>query len=116
MADHNHSAVKILYRALQDILCAHVKMIGRLIEYQKVHWLKQELYHGQASLLAARKDLDLFVGCLSAEHERPEDIPDLGTHVARSHIIYRVEHRQFPVEQLGLILREIAYLHIESLP
>src|SRR3712207_4362446 len=89
-------------------------MVGRLIENQQVDRLQEQLYHGQTAAFAAAKHLYLLLRRFSAKHERPQQVIDAKPHVARSHTVDGVVNTDVLIEQLGLILREIAYLDVMS--
>ena len=112
VADNDSRAVKGVDSLLQHLLRCHVQVIGRLVEDEQVHRLKQQLYHSQTATLAARQHLHLFVDCLASEHERSKNILYLQTYVALSHAVDCVEHAYLAVEQLRLILGEVANLHV----
>ena len=89
-------------------------MVGRFVEDEEVHRLEQELDHGQAGALTTTEYLHLLVRCLAAEHKGTQDVAYLQTDVAHSHAVDGVEHRQLAVQQLRLVLREVAYLYVVS--
>ena len=112
VADDDSRAVEGVDSLLQHLLRCHVQVVGRLVEDEQVHRLKQQLYHSQTATLATRQHLHLLVDCLASEHERSENILYLQTYVALSHAVDCVEHAYLAVEQLRLVLCEVANLHV----
>ena len=47
VTNNEHRTVKLANCLLKYILGFHVKMVGRLVKDEKIHRLKQQLYHGQ---------------------------------------------------------------------
>ena len=89
-------------------------MVGGLVENEEVDRLEQQAYHGQTGLLAARKHFNLLVGGFAAKHECAEDVAYAGADGAGGNAVDSVEHRYILIEQLGLILGEIANFYIVS--
>ena len=116
MAHHDYCSVEITDGRLEHVLGAHIQMIGGLIKNQTVDRLKQELDHGQSGTFSTAQELDLLVTGLAPEHEGTQDISDLRTYVALGHTVDGIKDRQFPIEQLGLVLCEVSYLHIMPHP
>ena len=112
VAHHDNRAVKIADGILQHVFRTHIKMVRRFVENQEVHRFQQQLDHRQTATLPAGKHLDFLVGCLAAKHESAQDVADFQPHIALGHTVYRVEHRQLAVQQLRLVLRKIADLHV----
>ncbi len=108
MADHNHCACEILDGLFEDVFGGHVEMVGRLVKYEQVDRLKEQAYHGEAVFFSTRQDLDFLVRRFPSEHECPEDVADFGADISDSHPVDGVKHRDFLIEQLSLILREIS--------
>ena len=100
------------YGLLQHVLGAHVQMIGGLVQDEEVDRLQQEFNHGQAGAFAAAQHADLLLRGFAAEHEGPEDVAYLQTDVAGGHAVDGVEHSQVFVQQLRLILGEVANLDV----
>ena len=112
VADDDSRAVEGVDSLFQHLLRCHVQVVGRLVEDEQVHRFEQQLYHSQTATLAARQHLYLFVDCLASEHERSENVLYLQTYVALSHAVECVEHTYLTVEQLRLVLCEVANLHV----
>ena len=87
-------------------------MVGRLVEYQQVHGFEQQAYHGQTTALAAAEHLHTLIGSLAAEHECTEYVVYLQAYFAAGHIVDGLKDGQALVEQLSLVLGEVAYLHV----
>ncbi len=87
-------------------------MIGRLVQYQEVHRFEQQLYHGKAGAFAAAQHLHFLVRSFAAEHKGAQYVAYLQADVAHRHSVDGVEHRQRFVQQLRLVLRKVAYLHV----
>ena len=77
MAYHNGCAVERFDGFLEHIFRWHVEMVGRLIEDEKVHGLKEETYHGKSAALSTTQHLDLLLRLLAAKHECSKDVVDL---------------------------------------
>ena len=112
VTDHNHRTVKIPDCLLQHILATHIQMVRRLVQYQQVHRLQQQLDHRQTRTLTPAQHLHLPVRGLPAKHKRPQNVTYLGTNLATRHTVNSIKHRQLPIQQLSLVLRKIPYLHI----
>ena len=87
-------------------------MIGRLVEDEQVYWLQQEFEYGQTSTLASREHLDLLGGFLTTEHEGSQQVAYLVAYFSLGHIIDGLEDCQLAVKQRGLVLGEVANLHV----
>ena len=92
MAHEDHRAVELADGFFQHVLGAHVEVVGRFVENQQIDGLEQELYHGEATALAAAEHLDLLVGGFAAKHERAEDVADFQAHVAHGHAVDGIKH------------------------
>ena len=112
VADDDGSAVESLDGFFQNILRLHIKVVGRLVENQQVDGFEQQPDHGQAAALAATEHPDFLVGSLASEHERTEYVLYPQAYLAARHAVNGVKHGQRLVEQLGLVLREVTYLHV----
>ena len=112
VADADERAVEVLERLLEDVLRLEVKMVGRFIKDEEIDGLKQEFHQGQAGALAAREHLHLLRAGLAAKHKRAEQVANLIANLALRYIVYGLINGQVLVEQRGLILCEIAYLHV----
>ena len=112
MAHHDDCAVEVADGSLQHVLRTHVEMVCRLVEDEAVDGFEQEFNHGQTGSFAAGEELHLLFAGLSAKHEGAEDVAYLGAYVAPCHAVDGFEDGQFGVEQLCLILCEVAYLHV----
>ena len=87
-------------------------MVRWFVEDEEIHGFKQQTNHCETRTFAARQHLNFLVRSLAAEHERAEDVADAGSYVAASHTVNGVKDSQFGVEQLCLVLCEIAYLSV----
>ena len=112
VAHYDSRTVKGADSLLQHILRLHIQVVRRLVEDKEVNRLKQQTDHCQTRAFTARKHLYVFVACLATEHERAEDILYLQTNLTLRHVVYGLEHREVLVEQLRLILREVANLRV----
>ena len=112
VAHDDGRAVKSLDGFFQHILGLHVQVIGRLIENQEVDRLQQQFNHGQPAALASTQHLDEFLAGLPSKHESTQEVVYLQPDVARSHLVNRLEDSEILIQQLGLVLGEISYLHV----
>ena len=87
-------------------------MVCWLIENKQIHWFQQQANHRQTASLATTKHLNFLVTLLTTKHKCPEYILDAQTDIALSHIVDSLEHSKILIQQLCLILCEIAYLDI----
>ena len=87
-------------------------MIGRLVENQEVDGFQEQLDHCQATALTSGKHLHLFVRSFAAKHKGAEDIANFQANIAFRHAVDRIKHGEFVVQQLGLVLRIVAYLDV----
>ena len=53
MAHHYDRAVKLLDGVLEYIFGLHVKVVGRLVEYEQIDRFEKQTYHGQTRFLTA---------------------------------------------------------------
>ena len=105
-------AVEVVDCVFQHVLRLHVEVVGRFVEYEQIDGLEQQLYHSQSATFPARQHFHILVACFASEHEGPEQVAHLGSHVAGRHAVDGVKHCDVAVEQLCLVLCEIAYLHV----
>ncbi len=61
VAYDDYCAVEVAYSVFKHVFRAHIQVIGRLIEYQEVYRLQEQLYHGESATLAAREHFHFFV-------------------------------------------------------
>ena len=87
-------------------------MVGGLVEDEEVDRLEQQFYHRQTAALTSRQHFDFLVGGLTAKHKGPKYVADFQAYVATRYAVDGVEHGEFTVEQLGLILGAVANLDI----
>ncbi len=114
MTDYYHSTVKIANSLLQHIFGAHVKMIRRFVENQKIHRFQQQFYHGKPGALSTAEHFHLFIRSLTAEHESTQNITDFETDIPYGHAVNRIEYSQVLIQELCLVLGKISNLHIMS--
>ena len=112
MAYDDGCTVKRLDSFLQHILRRHVQVIRGLVQNQQVYRFQQQAYHGQTTSLATTQHLHTLVRCLATKHKGTQYVVDAQTNVVFRHIVYGLEYRQTLVQQLGLVLGKVAYLHI----
>ena len=113
VADDNQCAVEVHQRLLQDILGLEVEVVGGLVQNEQVHGFEQQLDHGQAGAFAAGEHLDLLHrGFGTAEHEGAQQVAYLVAYLVLGHVVDGLEDGQVLVEQGGLVLGELAYLHV----
>ena len=99
VADKDKGTVKIQKSLLQDIFGFHVQMVGRFVQYQQIHRLEQELYHGKTCALSTGKYLDFlhrFFG--TTEHEGAQQVAYLVTDFPFGHIVDGLEYSQVLIQ------------------
>ena len=112
VADDNGCSVKRHDGLFKHILRLHVEMVCRLVQNKQIHRLKQQFYHGKSATLAATQHFHSLVRLFTAKHESTKNVVDTQANIALGHVVDGLEHRQFLIEQLCLILCEITNLHI----
>ena len=112
--DKDGGAVKGADSLLQHILRLHVEMVRRLVEDEQIDGFEQQANHCQSAALATREHFHFLLRLLAAKHEGTQNVVDAQTDVASSHAVDSIEDCQALVEQLCLVLCEIAYLHVMS--
>ena len=112
VAHDDHRAVEGLDGTLEHVLALEVEVVGGLVEDEAVDGLQQELDHRQSGAFAAGEHLHLLVGGLAAEHEGAQYVAYLQPYVAAGHAVDGLEHGELAVEQLRLVLCEVADLHV----
>ena len=53
VAHNDYRAVELLYGLLEDILCAHVEVVGGLVENEQVDRLQEQAYHCESGFFTA---------------------------------------------------------------
>ena len=71
--DKDHRAGEILQRVQQDILGAHVEVVGGLVEQHEVAGLEQHAGQRVAIALAAREHADLLEHIVAGKEKRTQD-------------------------------------------
>ena len=89
-------------------------MVGRLVENQQVHGREQQLDHGQAGAFSTGQDFHLFVDVVATEHECSQHILDFVFQFQRGHVVDGLENGKAFIHERGLVLGEIANLHVIS--
>ena len=112
VAHHDEGAVEVLQCLLQHVFGTEVEVVGRLVEDQQVDRFQQKLQDSQTGALATGEHLHLLRGVLSTKHKGAQKIAYLVAHLALGHVVYGLEDRELAVEQRGLVLGEIADLHV----
>ena len=110
--DHDDRAVVGLQGLLQNIFRPDVHMVGRLVERQQIVRLEHQLGHRQPGTLAAAEHGHALVDVFALEQERGQDVAQLRADVAHRDAVERIEDRGLLVEDIFLILRIIADVHI----
>ena len=114
VADDDGSTVEGTDGLLQHVLRRHVEVVCGLVEDEQVDGFQQEAYHGQTAALATTEHLDFLVGLFAAKHEGAEDVVDFQAYLATGHAVDGLEYGELTIQQLGLVLGEVAYLHVMS--
>ena len=105
-------AVKGADGLFQHVFRLHVEVVRGLVENEQVHGFEQEPNHRQPTALTTRQHFYFFVCLFAAKHKRAEDILDARADFALRHVVDGLENRERLVEQLRLILGEVADLHV----
>ena len=114
VAHQDHRTVESPDSLLQHILRLHVEVVGGLIEDQQVHGFKQQPDHCQTTALTTAQHLHPLLSVLAAEHKGTQDIVDPHADIPLRHIVDGLEHRERLIQQLRLVLCEIANLYVMS--
>ena len=114
MRDADDCAVKVLQCGLEDIFGLHVEVVGRLIEDEEIAGLEEKPYHCQSASFASGEHFHFLFAGFSAEHERAEDVANLGPNIAHRHIVDGVEDGEVLIEKGCLVLGEITDLDVVS--
>ena len=77
MRNEDHRAVKVLQRFQQHVFCAHIQVVGRLVEQQKIRRAQQHARQRVAIALAARKHADPLEHIVLAEEKTAEQAAQL---------------------------------------
>ena len=112
VADDDGGAVEGTDGLFQHVFRLHIEVIRRLVENEQVHGFQQQANHCQPTALAARQHFYFFVRLLAAEHKRTENVVDAQADFAACHSVDGLENGERLVEQLRLILGEVADLHV----
>ncbi len=107
VGDENQRPLIALERIEQDFLGLQVEVVGRLVEEQQVGGLEQQDGQGQAVALAAGEDTDLLVDIVAMEEEGAEQVAQFRHHVEGGNPGDLLQHRQLPIEGVGLVLGEV---------
>ena len=110
----DQGAIELFQGIFQDVLGTEVEMVGRLVENQQVHGREQQLDHGQSGTLSTGQNFHLFVDVVTAEHESSQHILDFVFQLHGSYIVDSLENGKAFVHERGLVLGEIANLHVVS--
>ena len=110
--DNDSCAVESLDGLLQHVFRGHVEVVGRLVEDEQVDRLQQQANHSQTAALATAEHFYFLFIILAAKHKGAKDVVNAQTDVALRHIVDGLEYGKVLVQQLCLVLREVANLHI----
>ena len=112
VAHYDGRAVKGAYGLLEHVLRGHVEVVGGLVENEQVDRLEQQAEHGQAAALASAEHAHALLRGFASEHERAQYVVDFEAHLAVRGAVDGVVDGKALVEQLRLVLREVAYLDV----
>ena len=87
-------------------------MVGRLVHDQYIEGGEEHFRQCQAIAFAPWEHLYLFFYLVTAEEESTEDIAYLDTVGVIGCPQHSVQEGEFAIQVMGLVLGEIAYLHI----
>ena len=114
VADEYYRSVESLDGILEDVLRHHVEVVCGLVEDEQVDGFEEQAYHGESRAFASGEELDVLLGGFSSEHESSEDVVDAEAYFSACHVVDSLEDGEVFVEQLRLILCEVAYLYVVS--
>ena len=112
MRHDDQGAIELFQGIFQDVLGTEVEVVRRLVENQQVHGREQQLDHGQSGTLSTGQDFHLFVDVVTAEHESSQHILDFVFQLHGSYVVDSLENGKAFVHERGLVLGEIANLHV----
>jgi len=110
--DEEDGSAEAANRVEEDILGAHVEMVGGLVEEKEVGWGDEHLGHGVAIALAAGEDSEGLEHIVAGKHEAAEERSqrdDIDLWIGARDV---VEHLRGAVKHLVLILREVVGEHV----
>ena len=106
---YNHyRSIELLQSRFEDILRAHIHVVGRLIEHQQIVRFEHHPRHCQARTLTTRQDLNLLVDILATEQKSTQNITQTSTNIAYGNPIERIIDRKVAIHQIVLILSVVA--------
>ena len=112
MTHNNEGAIKVLQCLFEHIFCAQIKVVSRFVENEQIERLEQELENCQTRAFTTRKHLHLLRPFFTSKHESTEQITNLQTDFSLCHTVDGVVNSDFSIQQCGLILCKITYLHV----
>ena len=84
VGNKNHGPVIIFQSFEQHILGFKIKMVGRLVEQQKVAGGQKQFGQSQAIFFSTGKDRHFFFNLLAGKKEGPQDVTQMRHHAERS--------------------------------
>ncbi len=106
--NQNQCAIKIFQGTFENVLGAHVEVIGRLIENEQIHRFEQQFDHSQSGPFSSWKHFHFFTNVIATKHERSKHIFNFSPDIAHCHIVDGLKNSQFLVKQRSLVLGKIA--------
>ena len=104
--------VEGLESLFENVLGLDVHMVGGLVEAEQVVALEHQFGHSQARSLASAQHGNPLVYVFPTEKELGQQVPQLGTYVPHRNAVKGAEHRLGLVQDIFLILGEIAAIDI----
>ena len=110
--DNDSGTVEGFDSLFEHVLRCHIEVVGGLVEDKQVDGFQQQANHSQTTALATAEHLDFLVGSLATKHESTQYVVDAQADIALGYVVDGLEHGEFLVQQLCLVLGEIAYLDV----
>ena len=112
--DEDDGSLEMAERFEQYVFGAHVEVVRRLIEQQKVRRMDQQLGECVAVALSAGEHAQRFKNVIPGEPKRPEQPARLGLRQVRRGIGEVLKHAARRIEHLVLVLGEVVRLDVVS--
>ena len=74
MRYYHHCAIVALYGSLENILRAHIHVVGRLVKDEQVVRLQHQSGHSQTTALTTRENLHFLINILASEQKCSQNI------------------------------------------
>ena len=108
MTDDDGRALKKVQGLLEDLLAPDVEVVGRLVHYEAVAWLHQELGQGDSVALTAGKDTGFLKDVIATKQECAQSSAGIGVLITTYGLLHFRQDIVAWVQFLSLVLGKIA--------